>query len=71
MGEVAMNNMTAFMPDKEGQRMDAKIRVSDIQKQLKELQAKPKKDFLDGLRMAGLYIQLAMAQTQAGPGGLS
>lgn len=70
MGEVAMNNL-GFAPDKEGQRMDAKIRVSEIQKQLRELQAKPKKEFVDGLKMAGLYIQLAMAQTQAGPGGLS
>lgn len=71
MSEAAMDNLASFAPDKEGKRMDAKIRVNEIQKKLRELQAKPKKDFMDGLKMAGLYIQLAMAQTQAGPGGLT
>lgn len=42
MSELTMNSMSVA-PDKEGQRMDAKIRVSEVQKQLRELQAKPKK----------------------------
>lgn len=42
MSELTMNGL-GIAPDKVGECMEAKIKVSEIQKQLRELQAKPKK----------------------------
>ncbi len=69
MSEVAMG----FMPDREGQRMDAKVEINNAQQDLKKLMEKPTKTWVDHLNIGFLHIKIAMLNMSVGniPGKMS
>ena len=77
MGETSMGDFAPEPIQSPAEQMKqadlemARTKISEDQKKINEIQAMPKKSFADGLKVASLYIDMALQQAKLAPRGMS